>query len=209
MKQLYIKIVLIIQILGTLIMIFGCNNTARILTLTPTSYTPGINTASTKSGNNLLLSLTLDAAAYQTGQKVKIVADEKNLLSKKNNVIVSNKWPLDGLILGPCDNPDYPFRIGVFQGYYLTSNLSTVVPLNLYDPNIVYSCLPIIAPKGYLFQPLSNIANLTKLNYQITLNGYWPNGSLSKLTSFEPGVYTVVAGDEWGALVVLHFTVTQ
>jgi hypothetical protein len=27
--------------------------------------------------------------------------------------------------------------------------------------------------------------------------------------NFVTGVYTVVAGDEWGALVVLHFTVTN
>jgi hypothetical protein len=26
---------------------------------------------------------------------------------------------------------------------------------------------------------------------------------------FEPGVYTVVGGDEWGNMVVLHFTVSQ
>ena len=36
--------------------------------------------------------------------------------------------------------------------------------------------------------------------------GYW-NGST--ITDFEQGVYTVVAGDEWGALVVLHFTVSK
>ena len=27
--------------------------------------------------------------------------------------------------------------------------------------------------------------------------------------NFNPGVYTVVAGDEWGALVVAHFTISQ
>jgi hypothetical protein len=27
--------------------------------------------------------------------------------------------------------------------------------------------------------------------------------------AFDPGIYTVVGGDEWGALVILHFTVTN
>ena len=33
--------------------------------------------------------------------------------------------------------------------------------------------------------------------------------SNSQLTNFAPGVYTVVGGDEWGNLIVLHFTVAN
>jgi hypothetical protein len=40
--------------------------------------------------------------------------------------------------------------------------------------------------------------------------GYWASNEVgAAFTNFGPGVYTVVAGDEWGALVVLHFTVSQ
>jgi hypothetical protein len=52
------------------------------------------------------------------------------------------------------------------------------------------------------------------LNFAIdgeyTETGYW-TGAAPNATqqNFEPGVYTVVAGDEWGALVVVHFTVSQ
>jgi hypothetical protein len=33
--------------------------------------------------------------------------------------------------------------------------------------------------------------------------------SSAALTNFVPCVYTVVAGDEWGAVVVVHFTVAN
>jgi hypothetical protein len=40
--------------------------------------------------------------------------------------------------------------------------------------------------------------------------GYWASNNVgATFTNFEPGVYTVIAGDEWGALVVVHFTVSQ
>lgn len=38
----------------------------------------------------------------------------------------------------------------------------------------------------------------------IAANGYWSGDSF---TSFPSGVYTVVAGDEWGGIAILHFTV--
>jgi hypothetical protein len=72
---------------------------------------------------------------------------------------------------------------------------------------------------AYAFQPSGDTADLFQLggtdpvlteemNVQIHPTGYWI-GSPGALTSFFPGVYTVVAGDEWGAIVVLHFTVSQ
>jgi hypothetical protein len=40
--------------------------------------------------------------------------------------------------------------------------------------------------------------------------GYWASNNIgAAFTLFEPGGYTVVAGDEWGAIVVVHFTVTN
>jgi hypothetical protein len=44
----------------------------------------------------------------------------------------------------------------------------------------------------------------------LDLKGYWTGNSPSAaFTNFESGIYTVVAGDEWGALVFVHFTVTN
>jgi hypothetical protein len=35
------------------------------------------------------------------------------------------------------------------------------------------------------------------------------NAAVNQLTSSAPSTYTLAAGDEWGALVLLHFSVTS
>jgi hypothetical protein len=58
-----------------------------------------------------------------------------------------------------------------------------------------------------------NTYSYNQLKYELVANGYWTKDSTddynSSFSNFNPGVYTVVAGDEWGALVVVHFTVSQ
>ena len=48
------------------------------------------------------------------------------------------------------------------------------------------------------------------MSFNLKVRNYWrgdhPNAVLH---NFEPGVYTVVAGDEWGTLVILHFTIAE
>jgi len=51
--------------------------------------------------------------------------------------------------------------------------------------------------------------NNSPMKDEINIEGYWTNSGIYSFSNFKPGVYTVVAGDEWGALVVLHFTVSQ
>lgn len=77
---------------------------------------------------------------------------------------------------------------------------------------------------SYTFQPLSNMATISTtnsttlgffftmpINSTVVANGYWSVSSsgaeLQELHSFSPGIYTVVGGDEWGQLVLLHFVV--
>ena len=78
-----------------------------------------------------------------------------------------------------------------------------------------------IGPTLYSFQPSSDAAyleggsysssnGLMKMQYELQLNGYWDGNPMEAVQdNFNPGVYTVVAGDEWGALVLVHFTVTN
>jgi hypothetical protein len=49
------------------------------------------------------------------------------------------------------------------------------------------------------------------LNIQSPFRDIGRNDFNSKSTRipFDPGIYTVVAGDEWGNLVILHFTVAR
>jgi hypothetical protein len=76
---------------------------------------------------------------------------------------------------------------------------------------------------SYVFQPLSDSAAVFQMSestavftagmnaeFEPAPTGYWASNNVgATFTNFEPGVYTVVAGDEWGAVVVVHFTVTN
>jgi hypothetical protein len=76
---------------------------------------------------------------------------------------------------------------------------------------------------SYVFQPLSDTAAVFQMSESTAVStmemntefepaptGYWASNNVgATFTNFEPGVYTVVGGDEWGALVVLHFTVSN
>jgi len=44
---------------------------------------------------------------------------------------------------------------------------------------------------------------------KVTSAGFWTGSRPdATLNIFTPGIYTVVGGDEWGALVILHFTIS-
>jgi hypothetical protein len=165
----------------------------------------------------------LDGTTYQPGQEVSITVDEANTLTEINNVPVSNNRPYSSLQAAPCDYIS-PYGIAVFQGNYTTSNFSTGTPLTLYDPHVARLCPTTYGITSYSFESSNDMAavietsnpsptnSYQQMKYELTINGYWPDdnfSSNSQLTSFEPGVYTVVAGDEWGALVFVHFTVSQ
>ena len=115
--------------------------------------------ASSKSANGLELSLSLDATTYKLYQDVSIVIDEKNTLSKTNRVSASNKRPLSGLSLGPC-NEGSPFGVAIFSGYYSPADVLKGTPLVIFDPNGVYHCPAFSWAEGavYEFKPLSDIA---------------------------------------------------
>jgi hypothetical protein len=182
------------------------------------------NSASSKSVNCLELFLSLDSKTYQSGQQVGIDIDEKNTLSKTNTIISSAKWPVIGLGVGPCGVLNYPFGIVIFQGNYTAANISSGTPLQIYEPGIYHCPMTLAGISSYVFQPLSDNAALFQMSestpvinnmemdteFEPAPTGYWASNDVgATFTNFEPGVYTVVAGDEWGALVVVHFTVAS
>jgi hypothetical protein len=204
--------------------------TGKLITSTTTSITSttattstNSNSASSNSISGLSLSLSLDGTIYQPGQQVSITVDEANTLSEINNVPVSNNRPYSSLQAAPCDYIS-PYGIAVFQGNYTASTFSAGTPLTLYDPHVARLCPTIYGITSYSFEPSSDMAAVIEgsnpsptnssqqMKYELTINGYWSDdnfSSNSQLTDFAPGVHTVVAGDEWGALVIVHFTVTS
>jgi hypothetical protein len=188
---------------------------------TTTTKSDIVDSASSTSANGLKLSLSVDSTPNVQHQ-ISITLDEINILSEINNVPVSDNWQYKGLGVAPCDFTS-PYGIAVFRGDYTSSNFSTGTPLTLYDPHVTRLCPTNYPVISYSFQPsldwvhvienpANSINNSQQMQYEITIDGYWPDDnytSNSQLTNFAPGVYTVVGGDEWGALVVVHFTVSQ
>ncbi len=190
-------------------------------TLTTSSTTTDIskpNSASTETENGLSLSLSTDRTTYQPGQEIAITVDEKNILSTTNNIPATDNLPIDFMSGFPND-PSFPLGLAVLRGNYTGLNYSTVTPLIIFNPSEVYNGTIIAAPASYSFQPFIDVAILNggdfnssdaiRLHIKMSVNGYWPNNESASSNNFEPGIYTIVAGDEWGALVILHFTVTN
>lgn len=124
--------------------------------------------------------------------------------------------------LGSCPSGIYPFGIALLEGWYSVSNASQGTPLRVF-PTVPCPLL-VRYITGYLFSPSSdqalilptfqsNVAILMASN--LTLNGNYAglagSGSNSSFSvqnthpqPLVPGLYTVVAGDEWGALTAVH-----
>jgi len=209
MKQ-RIGVIGVALLLGILATSAGCGNHSNHITTPTTAGFNGVNSASSKSANGLSLSLSLDSTTYKPGQQLTIVIDEINTLSKTNKVYTADKWPLTGLSVSPCGTLNYPFGVSIFQGNYTTANVSSAMPLTLFYPGEPHGCPMILSGiSSYVFQPLNDVAAIyqisntepfiEKINTEVQTNG---------LTDADSGVYTVVAGDEWGNMVVLHFTVS-
>jgi hypothetical protein len=202
------NLVLLISTMTMLTIIVGCT--------TPITFDEYSSTIISSYGLNLTLSL--DSTTYYPGEQISITIEERNTLATDNNIHVSDGWSVQGLNLGPCDTI-YPFGISILQGYYDAEGVVAITPLQLFDPNVVPPCAPILPAVFYDFQPWSDVAAIytgydsepssIDMIANVTPAGFWtgspPNASFS---NFSPGIYTVVGGDEWGALVILHFTVS-
>jgi hypothetical protein len=215
-----ITLALIIVISG--ICAAGCGDSVSQTTLTTINDFNGINTASSQSANGLSLSLSLDSTTYKPGDTINMVVSEKSMLKITNKLLVSDKWPIHGLSVDICGTRSFPFGVAILRGNYTSGNVVTAAPLILYNPNgIVQGCLPpVLNVTAYHFEPLSDIATLDataidqsatfEMSTEVSVWSYWagiPPNAVQH--DFEPGVYTVVAGDEWGVVVVVHFTVTK
>jgi hypothetical protein len=187
----------------------GTSCTAIVTTNSSTAQTQGATTNS-----SLGLRLGLQISVNATGA-LSIQTNESNLLNRVNNVTAANDWPYPNTSSLPCGDYDqFPIEYAVLQGYYGTGNYTSASALTLYDPGAVYACPTMTAPIPYLlFAPLSDDASfsfssgqndsyLVSAEYSVT--GYWTD--LGIFHQFPPGVYTALVEDEWGDVVLLHFT---
>jgi len=178
----------------------------------------GSSTTSTITGStsHLALRLVLNTSVVSQGHPVSITTGEWNDLSAQNNVKSATAWPAEGLGAGPCGPMNYPFGFEILSGYYNGSaGLDSAQKVQLYGPGPYFCPVILSSISSYSFYPLSDRADVMgscgqnpcfteEMNTTVVVAGYWSGGSFLPLP---PGVYTVVAGDEWGALLFEHFEV--
>lgn len=173
------------------------------------------STASTGTGNGLQLILSLNSTSVVSGGAIQVTVQEFNTENAQNNVTKGDLWPMAGLSLGPCtgeDNSVYPFGFAVFSGRYTQANVTQAKPL---DINPIVPCPMFLRlVTGYLFQPMNDSAVVLPgtgpaqpMADPVAVSHEYPTPQAAQ--PLPPGVYTVAAGDEWGALVTVQFTVTS
>jgi hypothetical protein len=161
------------------------------------------------------LKLNLQISTNATGA-LSISTNETNLLDSVNNVTTADDWPYSHTDSLPCGNfGQFPIEYAVFQGHYDASNYTSTNALTLYDPGLFIPCPTAEALPAYLlFAPLSDNASypsgqgsfLVSASYSVT--GYWTgSGNTFAFHQLPPGIYTVLAEDEWGNVVLLPYTV--
>ncbi|MDG6934562.1 MAG: hypothetical protein JRN68_07660 [Nitrososphaerota archaeon] len=173
------------------------------------------------SVQSLKLSIHLNTTDLVNGQSISVTVKEYNVLATSITVSASNNWTIRGLSVGPCGTLNYPFGFGIAKGYFTSSNITSAKVLDLYNPG-AFNC-PMILSKinSFLFQPNGDNATvygscnpnpcLTEAaTASQSFSGYWETTPFgTTFNNFQPGVYTVIAGDEWGTTVILHFVVTS
>lgn len=124
-----------------------------------------------------------------------------------NNVTASNNWRAQNITL-LCGTAPWPFGIEIFSGVYGYNNVSSAhEPLDIF-PDLPCPYRP--TPTSYFFANDSNPVQLSIPVFGICCrqilnpNCYCVSSTYSPFTV---GRYTLVAGDEWGDLLVLQFQV--
>jgi hypothetical protein len=156
------------------------------------------------------------------GANITISVEELNLLDSVNNQTQTNQWKYPSESLNPYDNCDSngPVGFAIFQGYYGMDNYSQARSLYLYNTTYVSLCTMNSSPFVYLFAPMSDYISVYlggqpyyngTAAISFATSGYWTGGagtsSPATFNSFPSGVYTILGADEWGDVVLLHFTV--
>jgi hypothetical protein len=165
---------------------------------------------SVASLHGLELLVNLNATEIVPGETVQVNLSEFNTLQTVNNVSASDNWSAQ-VSLGPCRNVyDQPFGIAVYHGHVDEQNLSQGKQVDIFP--IVACPMYIRLVTGYEFQPQSDLAVIlpsfgtvpAPLVGSVAVSMVYSSPQGQPLPA---GTYTVVAGDEWGALAFLYFQV--
>ena len=182
--------------------------------LLPAQKQAGPVSATGSGTSGLVLNLSINASSIAQGHSVEVHMSETNSLSNMNNVTAAQNWGTT-FSLGRC-SANYPFGIALFKGHYTLQNFTQGERVSLQSPVQNYLCVrPPFSTGYYHFLPKSDTAvvqvdmgNQTvtlPMGTSISIAGYWT--AEGSFTPLQHGTFTLVAGDEWGALALLHFSV--
>jgi len=223
-NAIVVVFIVVVLALGTIVAISTVPST-RPIRGTATS------TTTTNPSTGLEFMASLNSSTVQRGHDLGVSVNLVNILERTNNVTGAKDWQLTNQSeSGPSMNcaQNDPFRFEVVKGYYDLNNFSKGTPLDItvfQPPYGSNQCLFYIRPANetaeplfylesqnfYVFKPLSNEAQWIAFGFQeVNQKAVMSETMLLRpaLFSDSTSVFTVVAGDEWGDLALLHFWVT-
>ena len=164
----------------------------------------------------LELHLSLNATSIASGQSVSLTVWMYNPSPYQTEAAYSGKWAVQGMGVGPCGPVNYPMGFVIMKGNLSLAQVKDGAPLQLYGPGIIACPMILLYVEGYIFPSHNSFATIvgscspsecmaSNMSASSTFSGDY---SLLGFQSFSPGLYTVVGGDEWGGLTLLHFAVT-
>jgi hypothetical protein len=161
------------------------------------------------------LIISLNASTIQIGGTVNYTASVYNTRPSVNNVSSASNWAKPGLIMTATGPTDSPIAYAIMPGHYVSGNISKA-------PSIDYGMCCTTVMGGitvYSFQPMSDNASVIgncnpnpcftrPVSTWRPFSGY-PSGVGAEVNwvNFTPGVYTLVAEDEWGDIALASLRV--
>lgn len=178
--------------------------------------------------NGLNLSLGIQPSS---SSNFTVTVKDTNALNMVNNLSDANDWPsfvadghsIEGSeVLNPLATcgPTEPVGFAIFRGYYDGGDFWSGNQLTLDQPRALLCTTTAGAPPPTdRFQPMSDNMSVyvkgqfyyhDRASLTLKISGYWTGGfSDPVFNKFSPGIYTVVAGDKWGAWTLLYLLVSD
>ncbi len=166
--------------------------------------------ASVNSPYGFTLSMRINDTHVSPGGSLKVTAWVNSTSPQIEQINSSDSWPVNqNLLWSRICTSGWPLGIGVMQGYFTEDDYAQGILLRLPQP--LTSCpTSEVAPSFFLLETHGSKA-------LVSLNGTVETWDLQTTLVLGPtslgegsplsGTYTIVVADEWGDVVVGHFTI--
>lgn len=169
--------------------------------------------------SGLMLILSLDNTSMKANSSLPFAITIVNPTSHDINISGASRWFLPDFPLAWwCPEPSIPYGFAVFGGHYTLANVSAAK--NLMYPDSYPGCISTGPTNSSTFSvpPQSTLPTpdlsqyFSSRIYSIIGGSIKAGGSTVEVLSLRsdvPSTYTIAAGDEWGDIVLVSFSVTD